>query len=91
MFELMVGTSIISLLITIGGMTLALFLLRLVEVITRRINAIDALIILFVPFSIGYFLRVPSNGFVKKIYRGLIILLFVLLLLGSFFIFYMQK
>jgi len=91
MFELMVGTSIISLLITMVGMTLILLALRILEVIIRRINIGEALIIILVPFSIGYFLRVPSNGVIKKIYRSLIILFFVLLLLGSFFVFYMQK
>lgn len=91
MFELMIGLSVISFLIALFATPIVLFLLRLLEVVTRRIKLKDALIILLVPFSIGYFYLVPSHGVVKKIYHALSILFMVLTLLGAFFIFYMSK
>ena len=91
MFELMIGLSVISFLIALFATPIVLFLLRLLEVLMRRINLKDALIIVLTPFSIGYFYLVPSNGMIKKIYRALTILFMVLTLLGAFFIFYMAK
>jgi len=86
----MIGVSVISLYIAMA-MPLFLLLLRLFEVIARRIDFKDALIIILTPFSIGYFYLVPSNGVIKKVYRGATIFFSIMLLLGSFFIFYMSK
>ena len=91
MFELMIGLSVISFLIALFATPTVLFLLRLIEVVTRRIKLKDALIIMLAPFSIGYFYLVPSNGLVKKIYRALSVLFMVLTFIGAFFIFYMTK
>ena len=91
MFELMIGVSVISFLIALIGTPLLLLLLRILEVITRKTNIKDALIVILAPFSLGYFYLIPSNGPIKKIYRSLSIFFFVMLLLGSFFIFYMTK
>ena len=91
MFELMIGIAVISYLIALFATPVVLFILRLMEVVIRRIKVTDALIIMLVPFSIGYFYLVPSNSFLKKLYRALTILFVVLALIGSFFIFYMSK
>ena len=87
----MIGVSVISFLIALVGTPVVLLILRILEVVTRRISVKDALIIIFAPFSLGYLYLVPSNGAIKKIYRALSVFFFVMLLLGSFFIFYMSK
>jgi hypothetical protein len=87
----MIGLSVISYLIALVGFPLVLLALRILEVVTRRINLKDALIIILTPLSIGYFYLIPSNGFLKKVYRSFAIFFFVLLVIGSFFIFYMVK
>ncbi len=91
MFELMIGLSVISYLIALIGMPVVLLALRILEVVTRRINLKDALIVILTPLSIGYFYVIPSNGFLKKVYRSCAVFFFVLLAIGSFFIFYMTK
>ncbi|HAV19658.1 MAG TPA: hypothetical protein DCX17_01355 [Firmicutes bacterium] len=91
MFELMIGVSVISFIIALFGTPIILLLLRIFEVITRKTNIKDALFIILTPFSLGYFYLIPSNGAIKKIYRGASIFFFVMLLLGSIFIFYMTK
>jgi hypothetical protein len=91
MFELMIGLSVWSFVFAFIGFTGVLFILRLLEVIIRKIRRTDALIVLFVPFSLGYFYLIPASSPLKSLYRALVITLFVLTLVGSFFIFYMQK
>ena len=91
MFEVLIGIMVIGLYIAMFGMPIVLLLMRILEVVRRNINIKEALLIVLLPFSIGYFYLLPAESRLKKVYRGVATFFFVLLFIGSLFVLYQSK
>jgi hypothetical protein len=90
-FDLAIGTMVLFFFIALGIGPVLLFVLRIIAVIHKRIKIWDALIIIFTPFSLGYFYLMPAQGKIKTLYRTLALTSIILMIIASFFIFYMQR
>lgn len=90
MFDVMINIAIFALWIGIFAGPITLFGLRLYYVINEQISLKMRLFILFLPFSIGIESAMAKGKF-KKLYDGLVIAFFCLLLLGSLFLFAQYK
>ena len=88
MLDFLVGLSIYSLYIAIIGSLLCLPLFRLIIVLIKKTPTKEALYIVLIPLSIGYYQNHDETHITHKLYVILQISLFVLSLLGSFFLFY---
>jgi len=90
MIDSLINVLIFSLWIGIFGTPIILFGLRLYYILSRKINGKISLLILFLPFSIGFQIQASEEKF-KKVYDSLIILFFVLMVLGSAWLFIQYK
>ena len=88
MLDFLVGLSVISIYISIYGTLILLPLLRLLIVIINKTPKQDALKIVLIPLSIGYYMNIQKNKAAHYAYIVIEILLFVFALLGSVFLFY---
>lgn len=90
MFDFLVAVMIISTYIAVlfGPITLLVF--RIVAVIQDRRNIKDALFIILIPLSIGYFLKMETETKRDAIYQVLVLVFFVFILIGSAFILFMR-
>lgn len=66
--------------------TLSLFLIRAYIVNKSQLNRKEALLTLFLPCSIGFFLFIKEETQLTNIYRKLIIVFFVITLLATTYI-----
>jgi len=90
MLNLLVAISLWSFWIGFIGFGLLLFCLRVIKVTKDKKSLIDSLSIVFLPCSIGFYLRYKVNSTFKRNYHILIIIQFILMLLGSIMIFYIH-
>ncbi|MFA5481869.1 MAG: hypothetical protein WC278_00670 [Bacilli bacterium] len=90
MFDLLIFVLINSFWITLIIGTLTLFGMRLYQVITTKQTFRDALMILFVPCSIGYYLYFKKKTAFKKVYQIFVVIFFVTALLASIFMIYIK-
>ncbi|MDP3131103.1 MAG: hypothetical protein Q8N15_07225 [Bacillota bacterium] len=87
MIEQLIGLSISSIWIVIGGLSL-LFLLRILAVVLAKTDAKNALYVLFMPFSVGYFRSFPERTWLKTVYRIVVAIVFFFSLLAAFWVIY---
>ena len=90
MFSLMIMIFVYAFWLSFIGGTLTLFGMRLYYVIKSKFEINKALLVLFTPCSIGYFLTNQNTGIFTKIYRGLVIFFFIATFIGSIFVLYMH-
>jgi len=87
MIEQLIGLSISSIWIVLGGMAL-LFVLRVLAVILAKMDLKNALYVLFLPFSVGYFRSIPERNWLKILYRVVVSIVFFFSLLAAFWVIY---
>lgn len=87
MFEILVGLLQLATLITIFISLILLFIFRIIIVLLNKYNLNKSLLIIFIPFSMGYYYLVSKNER-KKFYDILLIILFGLALFGIMFTLY---
>lgn len=90
MFDIMINVLIFALWIGIFLAPTSLFALRLYYVISRKLRGKVALFVLLTPLSIGLQYHAPK-GKLKTLYDTFVIAFFVILVLGSFFLFAQYK
>lgn len=90
MFDVMIKIMIYATWVGIIITPIALLGLRIYYFFTSKDVLKTRLLVLLLPFSLGFEYFVPTSN-LKKIYRIAVIICFVLLLIGSFFMFYMYK
>ena len=90
MFDLLIYIFIHSFWISLIGGTLTLFTMRLVVVKTNKLEFKKRLFVLFTPCSFGYLYTITTESKFKTWYRVLMILFFIVTLIGSIFILYMN-
>ncbi|MDO9629101.1 MAG: hypothetical protein Q7I99_04295 [Acholeplasmataceae bacterium] len=90
MLELLIYIFINAFWISLIGGTLTLFTMRLIAVLSGKLERNKALFVLFFPCSIGYLLTFSMESRFKTWYRILMILFFIITLVGSLFILYMH-
>jgi predicted Abi (CAAX) family protease len=89
MFEMLITILIHSFWISVIGGTTTLFLFRLYFVLKYKLEYQKALVVLFVPCSIGFYLTIDEKSRLTWLYRFLVVLFFIATFIGSIFIFYM--
>ncbi len=87
MIERLVGLSISSIWIVLGGLVL-LFALRILAVVRSKTALKDALYVVFLPFSVGYFRGFPERNRLKTVYRIVVSIVFFFSLLAAFWVIY---
>jgi len=73
----------------IGG-TLILFSMRLFFVLRNKFEINKAVLVLFTPMSIGFFLTNKDQNTFTVIYRSLVVVFFVVTFIASIFVLYMH-
>ncbi len=90
MFSLMIMIFVYAFWLSLIGGSLILFSMRLFFVLKKKFEINKALLVLFTPCSIGFFLtNKDQNGF-TKIYRALVIFFFLVTFIASIFVLYMH-
>ena len=87
MIEQLIGLSISSIWIVLGGLAL-LFVLRVIAVILAKTDLKSALYVLFMPFGVGYFRAFPGRNGLKIVYRIVVAVVFFCSLLAAFWVIY---
>jgi hypothetical protein len=90
MFDLLINVFIFAIWIGIFVCPLTLFGLRLYYVVSQRLRGKIRLLVLFLPFSLGFEAHASKSKF-KTLYDSLLIAFFVLMFLGSLFLFIQYK
>ncbi|MBU1142354.1 MAG: hypothetical protein KKH92_01775 [Firmicutes bacterium] len=90
MFDILIYIFINSFWISLIGGTITLFTLRLIAVLSNKLEKNKALFVLFTPCSIGYLLTFEKESKFKTWYRISMILFFIITLIGSIFILYLH-
>jgi len=87
MIEQLIGLSISSIWIVLGGLAL-LFVLRVLAVTLAKTEFKNALYVVFMPFSVGYFRAFPERNGLKIVYRVVVSIVFFFSLLAAFWVIY---
>ncbi len=90
MFSLMIMVFVYAFWLSFIGGTLTLFGMRLYFVLRSKFEINKALLVLFTPCSIGFYLTNKDTNAFTKIYRALVIFFFVVTFIGSIFVLYMH-
>ncbi|MFH0992878.1 MAG: hypothetical protein V1761_00855 [bacterium] len=88
MTDILIGTMIIALWVSLLGGTTTLFLLRAWAAWRAKIDLKTTLFVLLTPCSIGYFLIFPAETSFRKGYRILMSFFFVLTLFAGLWVIY---
>ena len=89
MFNIMIAVLMTAFWVSLTG-PFVLFGMRLYYVIARNVRGKIMHQILWIPCSIGFFMNVPSEEKYRKIYKIVSLIAFILICLGSLFVFYMS-
>lgn len=87
MLDFLVGLSIDSVWIALL-LLVALFGLRAIATVRERLPLRQALLVLLVPFALGYALLLPRKTRLSRLYGIVVALTVLFALLGSFWVFY---
>jgi hypothetical protein len=89
MIEFLVALSITSIWITLGCLAV-LFALRILAVVMARKPWRTSLLVLFLPFSLGYYRLLPERTTLSRVYGALVGVTVLFSLLASFWVFYVH-
>lgn len=90
MFSLMIMIFVYAFWLSFIGGTLTLFGMRLYFVIKSKFEINKALLVLFTPCSIGFFLTNKESNRFTNLYQAFVIFFFVVTFIGSIFVLYMH-
>lgn len=88
MLNLLVAISIWSFWIAFIGFGIVLLLMRTGRAIYDKRTLKDSLFIIFLPCSVGLYIKYREESVFKLIYKIMVVIQFVFMLLGSVMIFY---
>lgn len=88
MIDLLLWVTMTAYWMALGLGTLGIFLVQLVAARMARLSLEKLLMVVFVPFSIAYYLAFPEERPLRRTHRILSILVFILTLLASVWILY---
>jgi len=91
MIELVgVALSLWSFWISLVGLSIILLFMRTGKVIVDKQSLKDSLYIIFLPCSIGLYMRYKEESVFKRFYQIIVVIQFILILLGNFMVFYIH-
>ena len=90
MLDLIVAVSLWSFWIGFIGFSILLLFMRIGKTILDKPTLKDSIFIIFLPCSIGFYIRYKEKSVFKGYYQIMVIAQFVLMLLGSIMIFYIH-
>ncbi|MCK4552439.1 MAG: hypothetical protein KAU02_05915 [Tenericutes bacterium] len=90
MLNLIVAVSLWAFWISFVGLSIILLFMRTGKAIYDKQTLKDSLFIIFLPCSIGLYIKYKEKSVFKLYYQILVIIQFVLMLLGSIMVFYIH-